>query len=179
MSDTKIASRYAKSLYDTAVSNSKIEAVAADIRDLNEILGTSQDLNLFLQSPLISRIEKKDSLAKIFASFQIETKSLFSIMASRGREILLPLVGQQFTHIYNREHKITEAEVTSAADLDAEALKKITEIVKSATGAKEVILKCKTDQSLIGGLMIMFDGKIFDSTISSQIKKLKKELNLA
>jgi F-type H+-transporting ATPase subunit delta len=179
MSESKIASRYAKSLYDKATETGALESVAADIRNLNEISISNRDFIRFLNSPLISRETKKTTLSKIFATFNKETVNLFSLMADKSRESLIGFVGAEFTKIYNRNHGITLAEVTSAAPLDKESMDKVEQFIRSKSGAKAVEIKTNVDPSLIGGMMIMFEGKLYDSSISSQIKKIKKELNIA
>ncbi|MBS3914801.1 MAG: ATP synthase F1 subunit delta [Bacteroidetes bacterium] len=179
MSESKIASRYAKSLYDKAADTGDLESVASDIKNLNLISHSNRDFNRFLNSPLISRETKKATLAKIFASFNKETINLFNLMADKSRENLIAFVGQEFTKIYNQNHGITIAVVTSATELDKDSLEKVENYVRSKTGAKKVEITTETDPSLIGGMTIMFEGKIYDSSVSGQINKIKTELNIA
>jgi F-type H+-transporting ATPase subunit delta len=179
MSDSKIAARYAKSLYDKASETGVLESVASDIHSLNEIANSNRDFVKFLQSPLITRQTKKATLEKIFASFNKETTRLFTLMADKSRESLIGFVGSEFTKIYNKLHGIAVASVTSAAPLDAESLSKVELYVKANTGANVVEITATVDTNLVGGMMIMFDGKIYDSSIATQIKKIKTELNIA
>src|SRR5687767_11720977 len=125
MSESKIASRYAKSLYDTAMDAGTLESVAADIKNLNQISNSNRDFTRFLNSPLISRETKKATLTKIFASYNKATVNLFNLMADKSRESLIGFVGTEFTKIYNKNHGITLAEVISAGDLDQESLDKV------------------------------------------------------
>ena len=101
MSEVRIASRYARSLYSKAAESGAVETVAEDMTNLAAVLKESRDLNLFLESPLISRLDKKAAIAKIFSSFGQDSRSLFELMTERGRESLLPYVAQEFTRIYN------------------------------------------------------------------------------
>jgi len=179
MSDSKIASRYALSLYDKASEDGVLESVAADIQNLNEITVANKDFIKFLNSPLITRETKKNTLSKIFSSFNKETVNLFNLMADKSRENLIGFMGTEFTKIYNKNHGITQALVTSAAPLDAKSLAQVEQYVKTNTGANSVQITTKVDASLVGGITIMFDGKIYDSSIASQINKLKSELNIA
>jgi F-type H+-transporting ATPase subunit delta len=179
MSDSKIASRYALSLYDKASETGVLESVATDIRSLNQVVSENRDFTKFLNSPLISRETKKNALNKIFTGFNKETLNLFHLMADKGRENLISFVGLEFMKIYNKQNSITEALVTSAAALDANSLKQVEQYVKAKTAAKAVQLTTKVDPSLVGGMTIMFEGKIYDNSIATQINKLKKELNIA
>lgn len=179
MSDTKIASRYALSLYNKASEIGVLEAVVSDIRNLNAVTSQNREFSRFLNSPLITRDTKKATLAKIFASFNKETIHLFELMADKSRENLIGYMGAEFVRIYNKNNRITVAEITSASELDAESLKKAEQFVKTSTGATTVEISTKVDASLIGGMTIMFEGKIFDSSIATQIKRIKSELNIA
>ena len=179
MSDSKIASRYALSLYDKASETGVLESVATDIRSLNQVVTENREFNKFLNSPLISRETKKNALNKIFASYNKETLNLFHLMADKSRENLISFVGLEFMKIYNKQNSITEALVTSAVALDENSLKQVEQYVKIKTAAKAVQITTKVDPSLVGGMTIMFEGKIYDNSIATQINKLKKELNIA
>ena len=179
MSDSKIASRYALSLYNKAADAGIVDVVVNDIRSLNKVVVENRDFSRFLQSPLISRETKKATLSKIFDSYHKDTIGLFHLMAEKGRESLIGIMGKEFIQIYNKNNGITEAVVTSASVLDDESMRKVEAYVKQRTGAVSVEMKTKIDPSLIGGMTIMFEGKIYDSSIASQIKKIKTELNIA
>lgn len=179
MSDSKIASRYALSLYIKASETGVLEAVVSDIRSLNEVTSKNREFSRFLNSPLITRETKKATLSKIFASFNQETIHLFSLMADKGRESMIGSMGAEFVRIYNKNNRITVAEISSASELDSDSLNKAEQFVKASTGANTVEISTKVDPSLIGGMTIMFEGKIYDSSIATQIKKMKSELNIA
>lgn len=179
MGQARIASRYANSLYNQASEKKSLEKVVADIRHLNELTAQSREFTLFLESPLIRKEVKTQILHKIFGSFHEETRGLFDLMNSKSRENLIAYMGHEFMRIYNEKNGITEVEVTSASALDKDNLRKIEQFVKSQTGANSIEIKTKINPRLIGGLVIMFGGKIYDSSISSQIKKMKKEFKIA
>ena len=179
MSETKIAGRYANSLYQKAKEVNLLDSIASDIRNLNTLVLESAEFNTFINSPLISKTTKKSSLNKIFTSFNKETLALFNLMAEKSRENLIAIMGIEFIKIYNANNGITSAEVTSATDVDKDTLDKIEQFIKSKTGAKTVQMTIKTNSQLIEGMMIMFDGKIYDSSILTQLRKIKKELKIA
>jgi F0F1-type ATP synthase delta subunit len=51
--------------------------------------------------------------------------------------------------------------------------------VKTHTKANTVRINTRLDASIIGGITIEFNGRIFDNTVSTQLKKIKKELQIA
>lgn len=175
----KIASRYAKCLFDLAAEKKQLDVVAGDVRSLLTAVAESADLSAFLQTPLLAKSSKKEVLRKMFHGFNDLTLSVFDLMTEKSRENLLGEMGQSFMEIYNKANGISLAEVTSAISLDKDTLTGIENFVKNQTGSKTVIITQKVDSHLIGGLTVLFDGRMYDSSVIGQINKMKKELNLA
>lgn len=175
----KIASRYAKCLFDIAAEKKQLDAVVADADNLLKAIAASAELSAFLESPLLHKTQKKEVLRNIFKGFNETTLSVFDLMADKSRENLLAEMAQSFINIYNQANGITLAEVTSAIALDKDTLAEIEKFVKKQAGSKQVVITQKVAPALIGGLTIMFDGKMYDSSVMGQINKMKKELNLA
>lgn len=175
----KIASRYAKCLFDIAAEKNQLDAVAADADNAVKSIASSSELTAFLESPLMHKSKKKEVLRQLFKGFNDITLSVFDMMADKSRENLLGEMAQSYINIYNKAKGITLAEVTSAIALDKETLAEIEQFVKKHAGSKQVVITQKVNASLIGGLTILFDGKMYDSSVMGQINKMKKELNLA
>lgn len=179
MSEFKIASRYTKALFDKAIEIDALEMVYSDIKNILHACQNSDDLMIFLQSPLLKKSAKKEALSKIFASCSELPKQLMLLMTDKNRESFIPLMTSSFVELYNKHNGITTAVVTSAFALNENALVAVNQYVKSTSGANEVQLTQAIDASVIGGMNIVFDGKIYDATLSNQILKLKKDLQIA
>lgn len=175
----KIASRYAKCLFDIAVEKKQLDAVAGDVGNLLNAIASSSELASFLESPLLHKSKKKEVLRQICKGFNEISLSVFDMMADKSRENLLGEMAESFISIYNKANGITLAEVTSAIALDKDTLSGIEQFVKNHAGSKQVVITQKVNSALIGGLTILFDGRMYDSSVIGQINKMKKELNLA
>ncbi len=179
MSEFKIASRYATALFIKAMEEKAIDAVVADILVIQQACKESDDLIVFLNSPMLKKAVKKEGLAKIFVSCSELTKQLLNLMAEKNREAFIPSMTEAFVRLYNVHMGITTAVVTSAVQLTDAALEAVKKYVAHTSGANNVILTQSIDPTVIGGLNIVFDGKIYDATLSNQILKLKKDLQIA
>ena len=179
MSEIRIARRYAKALFEKAHEDKAVETVVADVLNIQQACVNSQDLVVFLNSPMLRKGVKKDALSKIFASCSDLSKQLMMLMTDKNRESFIPAMADEFMVLYNKFKGITTAEVTSAVALSEQALQAVKKYVAQTSGANDVVLKQCIDPSVIGGMNIVFDGKIFDATISNQIIKLKKDLQIA
>jgi F-type H+-transporting ATPase subunit delta len=100
-------------------------------------------------------------------------------MISKFREAYIPAMGKVFLKQFNKQNQIVSVEITSAVELDKKVLSQIESYVIDNTHAKSVELTTKIEKELIGGLTVEFDGKIYDNTVITQIKKFKKELQIA
>lgn len=83
---------------------------------------------------------------------------------------------KEFINAYNIRKNIVKATVTSAAPLSPENIKEIEDVIKQSTKG-EIILTAKVDPSLIGGFVLKVGDKQFDTSISTQLNKLKKEFS--
>jgi F0F1-type ATP synthase, delta subunit (mitochondrial oligomycin sensitivity protein) len=68
---------------------------------------------------------------------------------------------------------ITQASVVSATPLSNENKAKILAEVKATVGG-EVTLEAKVDESLIGGFVLTVGDRQIDTSIASNLRKLKK-----
>jgi F-type H+-transporting ATPase subunit delta len=179
MSEYKIASRYAKALFDKSVEDNVLDAVKTDIEHLLLITNESREFVLFLNSPLYKMTAKKGAINKLFESANPLTKGVFALMVEKFRESFIPAMGRAFIQMYNRKNQIVEAIITSAVTLEASEIKRIENYIIEQTQAKSVLMNQLIDKEIIGGITIEFDGKIYDNTIISQLNKVKKELQIA
>ena len=122
MSEFKIASRYATALFTKAMEEKAIDAVMADILVIQQACEESDDLIVFLNSPMLKKAVKKDGLAKIFVSCSDLSKQLLNLMAEKNREAFIPSMTEAFVRLYNVHMGITTAVVTSAVQLKDSAL---------------------------------------------------------
>lgn len=179
MSNYRIASRYAHALYLKAVEGGHDEAVAGDMKTLVSLSHANRDFRAFLNSPVIPKDVKSNALNAVCKDFHSNSKEIFELALVKNREMMLPEIAAAFLTEYNQQKGIVEATVTAAADLDADALNTVSAFVKKQTGAQNVELIVKKDPSIIGGVIIRFKDRIYDTSIHNQINKLKKELNIA
>lgn len=179
MSEIRIASRYAKALFDCSLETDSIGLCVSDIQQIQEALMESQELRLFINTPLLRKVTKKEALSKIFASCSALTCKLLMLMTDKNRESYIPSMTDAFMLLYYKHKGITTAIVSSALALSDANLQAIKTYIVEAAGASDVLITQTIDPTLIGGMNIMFDGKIYDATLSNQLNKLKKDLQIA
>lgn len=174
MAESRVASRYVKSLLGLAVEQKALDAVHADMLMLDKACHTNYDLVVMLRSPIIRHDKKKAVLDAIFkGKVHPLTMAIIDILTLKNREPLLPAIAKEFGVAYNIYKGIQEATVTTTIAIDAQLKKEIEEIVKKLSDKKQVELTAKVDKDLIGGFILNVGDRQIDASVKNKLKSLK------
>jgi len=176
MSVKRIASRYAKSLIDLAVEQDKLERVLEDIKTFQEV-ADNREFYLLLKSPIINATKKQQIFNALFeGKFDEMTNAFVKIILKKGREAYLPEIADEFINQYKNIKHISTVKLTTAAPLGAETISRIKQkLVASTVTDDHVELIAKVDPNIIGGFVIEFDDKLYDSSVVHKMELLRKE----
>lgn len=176
-----VSSRYAQAVYHLAESQNQVEAVLNDFRQIATACNESNDLRVFLKSPVINPALKKQAFSKAFEGKISDITMAFvnKLMALR-REAILFDITNAYIAFYNKQKGIVTIEVTSAVALDASAIEQIKNIVKqnaayASTQSFQIVEK--VNPAIIGGLIIKVDDKQIDESVATQINNLKNNFS--
>lgn len=173
MSETRIASRYAKPLLELAVERNCLEEVAKDMTAFTALCHSNRDFTLMLKNPVLGHLNKLVILKKIFTGKVNDlTLSIFDIISRKNREEYLPAIAKEFHKQYNVMKGIAEATITTVIPLSADLKKEVVAVVKKITG-KDVELTEKVDESIIGGFILKIGDRQIDDSINSKLNELK------
>ncbi|MFY8108340.1 MAG: ATP synthase F1 subunit delta [Bacteroidia bacterium] len=176
MSETRVSNRYAKSLIDLSKERNSIDKVFGDIQAFKSALDANLSLFNLMKSPIIDGDKKNKIISQIFsASFDTLTITFFETIIRKKREYYLYDIAQAFIGQYYAMNQITTAKVTTAQELTEANTQEIKSLIEKGTG-KTVILDSKVDPSLIGGLVVQIEDKLYDASISGKLRKAKQEL---
>ena len=173
---SKAAARYAKSLIDLSTEQNALQEMMKDMVLFEEVVGQNSELEAILKNPIVPLDKKAGILNDVFGNkvHQI-TQSFLKLVVNKGRSGILFETSKQFISQYQMIKGIVTAEVTSATALTDENKAEIVSLVKKELGAKEVVIKEKVEDKLIGGFILKVGDKQFDASIAGGLNKLKKE----
>lgn len=178
MKETRVAHRYAKALFELAIEMNVLEKVRADSELIYKVCIENKAFVHMLKSPVI-RADKKLSIVKaIFDKHLCELTLRYLVIIIRNRrEELVMAIAQEFIAIYKDFKNILPAFLTTAVEIDAETKKRILDLLHEYTDAK-IELNESIDEKLIGGFVLDFEDKQFDSSILRKIKNLRQEFDV-
>ncbi|MCU0449948.1 MAG: ATP synthase F1 subunit delta [Bernardetiaceae bacterium] len=174
MTESKVASRYAKSLAGLAQEKGLLEQVHQDMLLFANTCETSRDLRVMLRNPIITH-DKKSAVLKRLFSGQVNdlTLAFFDIIARKHREAILEPIAQEFHLLYNATMGVENATVITAVPLTPEIRSQFVAEVKTMTGKNQVELKEKLDPDLVGGFVLRIGDRQVDDSVRSRLQDLR------
>jgi F-type H+-transporting ATPase subunit delta len=176
MAQTKVATRYAKSLLGLVAEKGNMEEAFKDMSLIHKTCSENRDLVVLLKSPVVNTGKKVSILNSVYKKNVSEVTMLFiNLITKNRREGALPEIADAFIAQYKAMKGITTAVVTSAAVLSDDAKNKIQELVLKEVGAGTVELEMEVNPELIGGFILRIGDKQLDTSILSKIGDLRQE----
>lgn len=177
MSVIRIASRYAKSLIDLAQEQGKLDRIVEDIKYFQAVCKENGEFFRLLKSPIINGTKKASIFTAIFGErFDEMTKNFLDITVRKGRESNLPEIANEFMEQYRQLNKTTIVKLTTAVKLSEAAVEGIrAKLAGSSATAANIEITTAVNPDLIGGFVIEFEDKLFDSSVAHKLEQLRKE----
>ncbi len=174
MAEQRIAGRYAKSLLDLAVETNQLEAIYNDMLLVESACKNSRDFQLMLESPIIRTDKKEAIIEEVFrGKLSPLTSQFLNIITQKSREAHIFEIATAFVMQYRTLSGVTTATVKSTITLDDAARAKVKAILQNA-GYANVQLVEEVDAELIGGFILRIGDRQIDTSIKSEINKLKQ-----
>ena len=173
---TETAKIYGGSLYDLAAEENRTEEIYEQMKEIQDLFRENPDYLRLLGEPSIPRKERLGLIETAFGS-QAERYLVNFIKLLCEKNLLgeYSMCCEEFTHRYYADHGIAEAIVTTAAALREEQKTSLQKKLEAISG-KHVILKEKTDASVIGGIRVELEGKLLDGTVQGRLSGISRRL---
>lgn len=165
--------RYVNAIYSAAAKSNNLNAVEGDLKKVSSLYSTDPKFKEFMINPLVNPTQK----SKIFEGelknklkLQDASVNLLSVMAENRRLKNFPDVEKAFSKLMSAVRSELPCIVTSARPLTDAKKKELEESLKSFT-TKKLTVSYATDPSIIGGLVVDFNGEHYiDMSVKSKIR---------
>jgi len=168
--------RYARALFSLAREKNLVELIKTDL----ELIGTTgkitPEFDWILSNPVIKPSKKIEIIKNIFSSFiQSISMTFLEMLIKNKRENQLYGIIRWYMHEYNLLKGIDSATFTTAVPLDDSIRNSVKSIIKKHFN-KELHLVEVVNPDIIGGYILKIDDMQYDGSISSGLKKIRREL---
>lgn len=174
MNQSKIAVRYAKAFFELALEKDQLEKLKKDIDTIDAACG-QQDIQLLLDSPVVKTSKKKELFTSIFKG-KIEDITLNFLLMITGnkREMHIPAICRNFIDKYRKHKGVKAAKVTTSSLIGEDLKQQIRKVIADVFNS-EVELTTAENSDLIGGFILRVGDQQIDASVSTKLKKIKRE----
>lgn len=169
----QVINEYAKALFDLSQETDCVKEISSALDTVVAVVDENPEYLDFLSSPNIPKSERINAVEQAFSSLHEYAVSFVSLLCERGRAREIKECVTAFRELCSQADKISVAQVTSAVEL-TDAQKDALALKLQKICGNRVVLECKTDKSLIGGMVVGIDGKIIDGSVRSRLHELKE-----
>jgi F-type H+-transporting ATPase subunit delta len=177
MSTRASAARYAKALFDVALTESTPEQAEKELTAFSDLVRAHADLRQALGSPAVPATGKRAVVAQLLDRQPPSSpvRKLLLLLAERNRlELLSDLVAVYHERVM--EHlKIVQAEVTTATPLPPDQAAQLEQRLGAMIG-RTVTLSTRVDPALIGGMVTRIGSTVYDGSVATQLATLRQRL---
>lgn len=176
MIEGSLARRYSRALFELAKEAGQEEAVGVEIEQFLAAYSSSE-LQPVLSNPAFGVDVRKKILSQVMQSQQFSslTVRFLSLLLERDRLAHLAGIVSCYRRLLNQAKGRVEAKVVSASALDATMIERVRAQLRGISG-KEVVLQQEVDASLLGGLLVELEGKVYDGSVRTQLEKMKQRI---
>ena len=177
MSTRASAARYAKALFDVAITGATPEQAEKELTAFSDLVSAHADLRLALASPAVPAARKRAVVAQLLDRQQPASpvRKLLLLLAERDRLELLPDLVSVFHERVMEHLKVVQAEVTTAAPLAPERVAQLQQRLGASIG-RTVTLTTKVEPALIGGMVTRIGSTVYDGSVATQLATLQQRL---
>jgi len=176
MIEGSLSRRYTKALFQLAREDRQEEPIGREIEEFHASYSTSE-LHKVLTNPALAVDTRKKILTQVIQSQQLSllTAHFIGLLLERDRLGNLPGIVSSYRRLLNEAKGRVEAKVVSASALESAMVEQLRARLHGISG-KDVVLQQDTDPSLLGGLLIELEGKVYDGSIRTQLEKMKQRI---
>jgi F-type H+-transporting ATPase subunit delta len=167
---------YAQALLALAEEAGQVEALAAEVADLADLMQNQAGVQRLLGSKVLSISQRADAVARLFRGRVSDLLLRFLMVVNRGGRLgLLPGIARSFLLLVEQKHGVVEIDAYVPAEMDAARAQAVAARLGQVLG-RQVALFQHADPALIGGLKVRVGDQLIDGTVAAQLRMIRQHL---
>ena len=169
-----MAGRYATALFELALEEKSLDAIARDLSRFEAMVEGSADLKRLVTNPIFGAEEQTKALKVVLEQAKIGglAAKFLLLVAENRRLFAIELIIKAFRTLLSRHKGEVRAEVTVAEPLAEKHLVSLKEMLGNATKS-DVALDVKVDPKILGGLVIKLGSRMVDASLKTKLNSIK------
>jgi F-type H+-transporting ATPase subunit delta len=171
----EIAAVYARSLFEVARDQDKLDAVREQLGEFADALSETRDLQVFFFSPYFSTKEKEDGLERVVTDADPVIINFLELLIEKHRMPAVFRIRANYDALGEEENKLLPVHITSAVELDDAIVKQLGERISEQTDRK-VDMSADVDPDILGGIVVRVGNSILDASVRNRLEQLRRQV---
>jgi F-type H+-transporting ATPase subunit delta len=171
----EIAAVYARSLFEVARDQDKLDVVREQLGAFADALNETRDLQVFLFSPYFSTKEKEEGLERVVSDADPVILNFLKLLIEKHRTPTLFRIRAQYEALWEEENKLLPVHITSAVELDNSIVEQLGDRISEQTDRK-VDVSAQVDPDILGGIVVRVGNSILDASVRNRLEQLRRQV---
>jgi F-type H+-transporting ATPase subunit delta len=171
----EIAQVYARSLFEVAKEQNKLDVVKEQLGQFADALDGNRELSIYFFSPYFSTTEKAEGLGRLLEGVDPVVENFLKLLIENHRMPVIFRTRREYDELWEQENQLLPVTVTSAVALDEATVRSIGDAIGRQTG-QQVELTANVDPDVLGGLIVRVGNSILDASIRNRLENLRRSV---
>ncbi|MEE2711703.1 MAG: ATP synthase F1 subunit delta [Planctomycetota bacterium] len=176
MSESAVAMRYAKALYELAREGGKTGGVLEDLAGLKAAFDSDLERFAGLMHPRMDTKRKDAILTEHFlVGRDPSVSNLMRLLIKHRRESVLKDFFRVYLEIHEQNEGILRVEVETATRMEPSVAQSVRQQIADVTG-KKVVLEARTVPGILGGMRLRVGSHLLDGSTQRRLERIERGL---
>jgi F-type H+-transporting ATPase subunit delta len=171
----EIATVYARSLFEVAKEQDKLDTVRDQLGAFADALSETRDLQIFFFSPYFSTAEKEDGLDRVVSGADPVILNFLKLLIEKHRMPVLFRIRANYDAMWEEENKLLPVQITSAVELDEQIVSQLGDRIAEQTDRK-VDISSNVDPDILGGIVVRVGNSVLDASVRNRLEQLRRQV---
>ncbi len=171
----EIAASYGLALFSLSKEQDIVEKRQKEVKDLKSILKENADFITVLDSSFLTLDDRMKVIDNNFPGIDEDIKNFLKVICRNNRATFILDIFDSFNSYCNEHRGIKEGILYSTVPIAENDKNRIEEKIAQLEKCS-VELTNRIDPSLVGGVKVLINSRIYDGSISGKIEKIKRSL---
>ena len=171
----EIAAVYARSLFEVAKDQDKLDVVRDQLGEFADALNETRELQVFFFSPYFSTQEKEDGLERAVADADPVVLNFLKLLIEKHRMPVIFRVRANYERMWEEENRLLPVQITSAVELDRDIVEQLGDRIGEQTGRK-VELSAQVEPDILGGIVVQVGNSVLDASVRNRLEQLRRQV---
>ncbi len=175
---TRIASRYARALFDLAQDAGATAEVGGQLQAIADLLAADEAVRTALLSPVLTRAAKGQVLEAVTAAARLHplVANFLRVLLEARKLPALADIAAAYAQLADDASGRVRGEAVTAMPLDEASVQALAGALGKAIH-KEVLLTPRQDPALLGGVLARVGNLLFDGSLRTQLHRMRETLS--